>query len=882
MARSSNPFSRRLRRVYATVCVLVVTAAILGAGYYAVRQRLRPPQYQPGEANADITASLARGLPPDAPRPRFTDVTREAGLGDVRTFAGHRSSQLPEDMGPGAAWGDFDNDGDDDLFVVSAGAALERPVESRAPSVLYENLSGRFRPVDGFPSTRIIGMGAAWGDVDGDGWIDLVVTGYNTLRLYRNTRGQFALDTRFPDRAGFWAGAAWGDYDGDRDLDLYVCGYVKYVEADADRARASDHYGTSVPYTLNPASYKPQPNLLLRNDGTGRFTDVAGALGVANPEGRSLSALWHDFDEDGWVDLYVANDISDNVLYRNDKGRFVDLSHPAWVADHRGAMGLAAGDWNRDGDDDLFITHWVAQENALYDSLLADAAAFPAVVPTRSTAGTTAAEPPMRFVDTADAIGLGQIALRLIGWGTEFADFDADGWLDLVVANGSTFETGETPRRLEPQRPFLFWNRRGEYFYDLAPVDAAFAEPRVARGLAVSDYDLDGDVDVLFVRHDGGVQLLRNEMQRGHWLKLALRRRTAAGALTPAWGARALVRAGPVTIRRSVGSASYLSQSSSVLHVGLGSAARADSIEIRWHGDSSTTLTNVGADRMWEIVEGGDTPRAASRQPPPPHNGPVDSPTRPGARSDESLAPGVPSPRRQREFWTLQRAGMDALKRDHDTGRAVTLLRQALAIDASHEDTRYYLGSALATRGDVDGALEQFETLRRTSPQSHRAHARWGTLRAGTAASSGQLAAAEAALSTAHRLNPEETGALLALGEVRLLLGDLARADESLTDVSRSNPRSTNALFLRGYIRWKRRDAAGARRFLDRCRAARGPEWQPAGTTAEGDVRRKAHAEHTPLARFVEEWNGAGSADAAFAPLERHLRDFGRRLRARS
>ncbi|MBI4161785.1 MAG: VCBS repeat-containing protein, partial [Acidobacteria bacterium] len=457
-------------------------------------------------------------------------MTVEAGLGHFRTFSGPRSSQLPEDMGSGAAWGDYDNDGDEDLFLVSAGGSLILPPQERAPSVLYENLGdGTFRRVEDFPDTRIIGMGAAWADYDGDGWLDLAVTGYRSLILYRNDAGRFVRNEGFPEPDGFWAGASWGDYDADGDPDLYVCGYVQYVENAADRARASLQYGRSVPFTLNPVSFRPERNLLFRNDGKGRFREVAAELGVANPEGRSLSAIWIDLDQDGRLDLYVANDISDNAFYRNLGGRFEDISHPAWVADYRGAMGLAAGDWNRDGDDDLFITHWLAQENALYDSLLADRRSSPSAPPgdPGGTPGAATAPPPevpVRFIDVADQRGLGQIALPMVGWGTEFADFDADGWLDLVVANGNTLEDDADPPGLQPQASFLFWNARGEYFHDLAPLDEGLARPVVARGLSVADYDGDGDLDILRVLHGEGAQLLRNDMQAGNWLKVRLRR----------------------------------------------------------------------------------------------------------------------------------------------------------------------------------------------------------------------------------------------------------------------------------------------------------------------------------------------------------------------
>jgi hypothetical protein len=568
-------------------------------------------------------------------------VTQSAGLAAFRAFAGDRTSQLPEDMGPGAAWGDFDNDGDDDLFLVSAGGPLNVPSEKLLPCELYENLgNGAFRKVVKFPDVRIHGMGAAWGDYDGDGYLDLAVSGYNALLLFHNESGtgRFVRDARLPKRKGFYAGVTWGDFDNDRDLDLYVCGYVQYVESESDRARGSDQLGTFVPYTLNPASYTPALNLLFRNGGDGTFTEVAQELGVQNPTGRSLGALWHDFDDDGWLDLYVANDISDNVFYRNLHGQFEDISHAAWVADYRSAMGLAAGDYNRDGDDDLFVTHWVAQENALYDNVWADfnaGAARAVSTPTASSAvsgkvsepvseiadknsgvshspthpltrspqeqnpelasGPAAAKYPLRFMDIADRRGLGQIALQFVGWGTEFVDFDADGWLDLIVANGNTLESdGPPPKRLKPQESFLFWNGGGEHFYDLAPLSKPLSEPHDSRGLAVSDYDNDGDMDILFVHLDGGVQLLRNDMQTGHWLKARLRSRLKNGApLGHGDGAKLIAHIPGAALRRTVSSASYLSQSSHEIHFGLGKAAVVERLGFNLLIEKSIMMTGI-------------------------------------------------------------------------------------------------------------------------------------------------------------------------------------------------------------------------------------------------------------------------------------------------
>ena len=365
MTRPARPISRRHRRIVWTISALFALASIGGVAARRIQRDNEPEQYTPGEASSDITSVAAeraargpaakaalvrietpsrttdpllqpgRKLPAGAPEPRFTDVTQAAGLSGFRQFQGPRSSQLPEDMGSGLAWGDFDNDGYEDLFVVSGGGGLDLPDSQLAPSILYRNRGdGTFEEVRNFPETRIRGMAASWGDYNNDGWLDLVVTGYNTILLFRNDHGHLVRDRQFPSPEGFWAGAAWGDYDRDGFLDLYVCGYVKYLRGKGDAVSSTQQFGKEVPFTLNPASYEPERNLLFHNNGDGTFTESARQFGVENREGRSLSALWHDFNGDGWLDLYVANDIYENKLFLNKRGRFIDAGRSAWVEEY--------------------------------------------------------------------------------------------------------------------------------------------------------------------------------------------------------------------------------------------------------------------------------------------------------------------------------------------------------------------------------------------------------------------------------------------------------------------------------------------------------------------------------------------------------------------
>jgi len=578
-------------------------AAFVVAAAVVVWIATRPePTYRPGEAVRGLTADLARDLPPDYPRVTFTDVSAEAGI-TFRHFAGRRTSQLPEDMGSGAAWGDYDGDGWLDLYVVNEAGPLpdgspDAPTPPPARAALYRNQgNGTFRDVTAEAGVQFQGwgMGASWADYDNDGRPDLYVTAYGDNVLYRNNG-----DGTFTDRTaaagldgytGFWAGACWGDYDRDGFLDLYVTGYVRYRRP-ADQ-RVTRQYDVEQPAGINPSTFEPLPNLLFRNDRNGTFTEVAARAGVANETGRSLGAVWADFDDDGWPELYVANDVSDNALYHNNRdGTFTDVSLAARVADYRGAMGIAVGDWDGDEDLDMFVTHWLAQENALYSNRRADLKARGAYLPG------------LQFTDEADRYGVGQIALDFVGWGTSFVDYDNDGRLDLFVVNGSTLEVKADPRLLVPMRDQVFWNRGADDgYYDVSPVSGPhFAERHVGRGAAFGDYDNDGDVDVFIVNNGGPGVLLRNDGGNSNrWLEVRLE-----GTRSNRFGIGArlrLVAGGAVQMREVGAQSSYLSQNSAVEHFGLGTLDAADTLEVRWPSGAHQILVGPAANQILRVSE---------------------------------------------------------------------------------------------------------------------------------------------------------------------------------------------------------------------------------------------------------------------------------------
>jgi tetratricopeptide (TPR) repeat protein len=687
----------------------------------------------------------------------FEDVTESAGVG-----AAHR--------GIGASFGDYDADGDDDLFVTSWGS-----------NILWEN--------------------------QGDG-------------TFRDVTARAGLDAE-----GFWTGASWADFDLDGDLDLYVCGYVNYVpeESGADSTRVGD---AENPFTINPSSYPPRPNHFYVNRGDGTFEERAADAGIRGETGRSLAAAWADFDGDGLPDLYVANDVSDNAMFRNrGDGSFQDVSYEALVADYRSSMGIAVGDWDGDLDLDLFLTHWVAQENALYSSR-------PSANPADGSKGW------LQFSDDADRVGLGQIALDLVGWGTAFVDFDNDGWLDLFVANGSTLQQRDRPSQLVPMPPHLYWNKGpDEGFFEVgAEAGLRTDPPGVGRGAAFADYDADGDADLLILRHGGRARLLRNDSPGGHWVGFELRARSGHPS---GIGARIVVRASDRVYLQEAGAGpSYLSQNYPEVLFGLGEATRVERVEVSWPGGHREVWSDVGVDRRWHLEEGS----------PPRPVGPSEAAgggrdhrePRTSAVSKHALVSDLASELTREEksrFWKLHRRAQ-SLFGQGNWEEAARVFAEMTALDPRHEDALYYRGNSLLELERFAEASECWEQLVRVNPLSSRALIQLGILQ--TLPNAGalfDLNAASNAFRTAHRINREESRPLMLWGEVDLARGKLDVANENLEAAYRMNPRATAALYLSGYIAWKRGDARNARELLDRARASLEKEVAVHDVPGEGDTR---------------------------------------------
>jgi tetratricopeptide (TPR) repeat protein len=585
---------------------------------YARQPGLRPPgsdSVQSAVADDSPTVALSRpvlkvSVPRPADRPSGMAPRRDSGcrLEDVALRAGVRfqyesgaTSRLfiAETMGGGVALFDFDEDGWLDLYFVN-GCALPFDRQSPpAPNKLYRNRGdGTFEDVTARAGVagRGYGMGCVVADFDNDGHDDLFVTGFRNTVLYRN-RG----DGTFEDvtaRAGVassrWTTAAgFGDLDADGDLDLMV---VTYVEADPEASlECRDKFGELI--HCNPDRFPAQFDQLFRNNGDGTFSDISREAGIEAPEGRGLGLAIADLDEDGRLDLFVANDGTPNFLFRNRGGlRFEEVAVSAGVAyDGSGAptgsMGVVAEDLNSDGRIDLFHTNFINQSSSLRWNL----------------GGCL-------FTDGTLAANLAAPSRAMTGFGTVALDVDNDGRLDLFVANG---HTDDQPWFNAPmaQPPQLFLGRdRGRFDLAGTEVSPYFARPVVGRGVAAGDLDNDGRVDLVVVHRDAPAALLKNRTPGGHWLGLRLH--GSRSGRNPI-GARVVCQAGGRSrVRWLTSGTSYLSSNDPRLWFGLGSAPEAERLEVRWPSATVQTWTAVEGDRILELREGDDQARVRSQTAP--------------------------------------------------------------------------------------------------------------------------------------------------------------------------------------------------------------------------------------------------------------------------
>jgi hypothetical protein len=535
------------------------------------------------------TATPAAAPPPD--RGPWFDVAAERGIEFVHFEGPQLQLDIRPTMGPGLAWGDLDGDGWSDLYLAQgSGRAGSRAALDR----VFRNERGR-RFVDITAASGIrdegAGMGVTCLDADGDGDLDVYVANYGRDRLYLNDgRAKFNDASDAVGLAGerWHAGVAAADYDQDGDMDVYVTSYLEYAP-DKMPPREELAYQRDDPVEMLPFAFPGQPNTLWRNDlekGALHFTDVAVELGVDDPAGRGMQAVWWDYDGDADLDLYVANDVSPNKLFRNEGGgKFKDVSFSAGVDDPRGSMGLAIDDVDGDLDLDLFVTNWQLEANALYLNNLVNA----------RSAKTHSAT----FRDAIVQTRMAGASIGFTKWGAEFVDNDRDGDLDLFVANGYTSPDYESTGICVGQRCQYFEQETRLVFRERTD-GAAFGEARAHRALAACDYDQDGDLDLALSSNNGPFRLLewRGE-SRGHWLGLRLRQ---PGPNPFAIGAQVRVRAGERTWMRELrAGTSYLAGNPPELHFGLGAAGQVDAIEVRWPDGTRTTHAATAVDQWLSL-----------------------------------------------------------------------------------------------------------------------------------------------------------------------------------------------------------------------------------------------------------------------------------------
>ena len=535
-------------------------------------------------------AQSARGTAPGIPAV-FQNVAMAAGLVTPQMNGASPDKYLAETMGSGALFFDADGDGWIDLFLVDGGSIADPAAAAKAQHRLYRNQrTGTFADVTAKSGIRpaAYGMGACAGDVDNDGRVDLFVTGYGANALYHNDGGLVFSDVTRDAGVGpsRWStSCAFLDMDRDGDLDLFVANYL-------DAARTNNRFCgdpvRKIRVYCHPLNYKGLPSLVYRNNGKGVFTDVSAASGVAAHAGNGLGVAVGDYDDDGLPDVFVANDGVPNFLFHNEGGgRFAEVGLQAGVSvardgKPRAGMGTEFADYNGDRRLDLVVTNHEFETHSLF----------------RNDGNGI-------FTDTTVESGLGPATLPFVGFGVAFFDFDNDATLDLAIVNGhvidntSIFRAGST----HAQRKLLFRNLNGRRLQEIgSAAGPGFARTGVGRTLIAGDIDNDGDVDLLVTNNGRAPELLRNATSGGNAIVLRL---IGSAGNRDALGARVSVTAGGRTQVREVKSgSSYLGQNDLRVHVGLGSAAAVDRVDIRWPGGRLEHLDKTPVNQLLTVQEG--------------------------------------------------------------------------------------------------------------------------------------------------------------------------------------------------------------------------------------------------------------------------------------